>query len=85
MGLANRMVEPGKALEAAVELATSISKFPQRCMRSDRLSSITQWGTSLDDALREETRLGLEVIRSGETQEGAKLFASGSGRHGAFD
>ena len=85
MGLVNRMVEPGMALDAAIELADSIAKFPQRCMRSDRLSSMTQWSASLDDALREETRLGLEVIRSGETQEGAKLFASGSGRHGAFD
>ena len=85
MGLVNRMVEPGMALDAAIELANSIAKFPQRCMRSDRLSSMTQWSASLDDALREETRLGLEVIRSGETQEGAKLFASGSGRHGAFD
>jgi enoyl-CoA hydratase len=85
MGLVNRMVEPGMALDAAIELADSIARFPQRCMRSDRLSSMTQWSASLDDALREETRLGLEVIRSGETQEGAKLFASGSGRHGAFD
>jgi enoyl-CoA hydratase len=46
---------------------------------------MTQWSASLDEALREETRLGLEVIRSGETQRGAELFASGSGRHGAFD
>jgi enoyl-CoA hydratase len=85
MGLVNRMVEPGAALEAALELAGSIAKFPQRCLRSDRLSSLTQWSASLDDALLEETRLGLEVIRSGETREGAKLFASGSGRHGSFD
>jgi len=85
MGLVNRMVEPGTALEAALELAGSIANFPQRCLRSDRLSSLTQWSASLDDALLEETRLGLEVIRSGETREGAKLFASGSGRHGSFD
>ena len=85
MGLVNRMVEPGQALDAALELAGSIAKFPQRCMRSDRLSSLMQWSAGLDDALREETRLGNEVIRSGETLQGAQLFASGSGRHGAFD
>ncbi len=85
MGLVNRLVEPGKALAAALELAGSIAKFPQLCMRSDRLSCLTQWNASLEEGLREETRLGLEVIRSGETQRGAKLFASGSGRHGAFD
>lgn len=85
MGLVNRMVEPGKAFDAALELANTLARFPQRCMCSDRLSSLTQWGASLDDALAEETRLGLEVIRSGETLEGAKRFASGVGRHGVFD
>lgn len=85
MGLVNRLVEPGEALEAALELARSIAKFPERCMRSDRLSALTQWSLSESEALREETRLGLEVIRSGETQKGAALFAAGAGRHGSFD
>ncbi len=85
MGLANRLVEPGDAFEAAMDLARSIAKFPQRCLRSDRLSSLEQWGMSESQALQEETRLGLEVIRSGETQRGAALFASGAGRHGDFD
>ena len=85
MGLANRLVEPGEAFGAAFSLAESIAKFPQRCLRSDRLSSITQWSMSESQALDEETRLGLEVIRSGETQRGAALFASGAGRHGSFD
>ena len=85
MGLVNRLVEPGEALEAALELARTLAQFPQRCMRSDRLSALTQWSSTLDDALVEETRLGLEVIRSGETQEGAKRFAGGAGRHGSFD
>jgi enoyl-CoA hydratase len=38
----------------------------------------------LADALRAESEGGLEVIRSGETREGATRFASGEGRHGAF-
>jgi len=54
-------------------------------MRSDRLSSYRQWGMSLDEALESETELGREVIRSGETREGASRFASGKGRHGNFD
>jgi len=85
MGLANRLCEPGRALEEALELAKSLARFPQRCLRSDRLSAITQWGMDLDTALANETRLGLEVIRSGETLEGAKRFASGAGRHGKFE
>jgi enoyl-CoA hydratase len=85
MGLANRLVPKGKALQAAVELAMSLCAFPQRCLRSDRRSSYEQWGMSLDEALANETTLGLEVIRSGETQAGATRFASGRGRHGSFE
>lgn len=85
MGLANRVVEPGKALEVAVGLGKELAKFPQRCMRSDRLSSYQQWGLDLEQALANELRLGLEVIRSGETRAGAQRFAGGAGRHGSFD
>ena len=85
MGLANRLVDPGQALSAAVELAKDIARFPQGCLRTDRRSSYDQWSLSLDDALRHETDLGLETIHSGETLEGAMRFASGAGRHGDFD
>ena len=84
MGLANRLTEPGGALDEALELAQQLAAFPQRCMRSDRLSSYRQWDLPAEEALREETRLGLEVIRSGETVEGARRFQGGAGRHGAF-
>jgi enoyl-CoA hydratase len=85
MGLVNRLVSPGAALDQALILARSLAEFPQRCMRSDRLSSIRQWGASIEDALGLETQLGLEVIRSGETREGARRFARGAGRHGSFE
>ncbi len=85
MGLANRLVAPGKALEEAIALGEKLSRFPQRCMRGDRLSAYRQWSLGLEEALAEETRIGLEVIASGETLEGAQRFASGAGRHGAFE
>lgn len=85
MGLANRLTEPGHALEEAVALAKQLAAFPQRCMRSDRQSSYAQWDLSMDEAMAEETRLGMDVIRSGETREGASRFAGGAGRHGSFD
>jgi enoyl-CoA hydratase len=85
MGLANRVVETGKALDAAIELAEQIAKFPQRCMRSDRMSSYAQWSNELEDALEDEMEYGVSVIKSGETVEGAKRFAEGRGRHGSFD
>lgn len=84
MGLANRLVEPGHALDAAIELATQIAAFPQGCLRSDRQSVYDQWELGLDAAIRHETDLGLEVIASGETLEGASRFRDGAGRHGSF-
>jgi enoyl-CoA hydratase len=84
MGLANRLVAPGAALDAAVELGRQLAAFPQRCLRSDRLSSYEQWPLTLDDALAVEYRHGIATIDSGETLEGAARFAAGEGRHGAF-
>ncbi len=84
MGLVNRVVDPGDALDAAVELATQIAAFPQLCLRSDRRSAHEQWDLSLDQALVNEHRLGLATITSGETRDGAARFAAGEGRHGAF-
>ncbi|HUF32810.1 MAG TPA: crotonase/enoyl-CoA hydratase family protein [Acidimicrobiales bacterium] len=81
-GLTNRVCPPGKALEEAVALADSLVAFPQTCLRADRTSVHQQWGLPLDEALANETRLGLVPIRSGETVEGAARFAGGAGRHG---
>jgi enoyl-CoA hydratase len=82
MGLANRLVEAGEALSAALDLARAIARFPQACMRSDRMSAYEQWSLPISDAVRNEFQHGMEVIASGETQEGAKRFAGGEGRHG---
>ncbi len=85
MGLANRLVEPGDAVAAAQALAAEIARFPQICMRSDRMSSYQQWDLDLDAALRNETEAGRTVLASGETVEGARRFAEGAGRGGSFD
>ncbi len=85
MGLVNRLVEPGQALPAAVELAQQLAAFPQRCLRSDRLSCYDQWPLPVEEALVLETRYGLETIESGETAAGAARFAAGAGRHGRFE
>jgi enoyl-CoA hydratase len=84
MGLANRVVSDGTALSAALELAGELSRFPQNCLRSDRLSACEQWGLPLEEALGNEFRRGLEVIASRETVTGATRFAQGRGRHGDF-
>ncbi|NKC01926.1 MAG: crotonase/enoyl-CoA hydratase family protein [Pseudomonadales bacterium] len=85
MGLANRLTAPGEALSGAMEMAEQLCKFPQLCMRNDRLSSYQQWSLPLDEAISNEFQLGRAVIESGETREGAKRFASGKGRGGNFE
>jgi len=82
IGLANRLVDHGQALKAALGMAHELAKLPQTCMRSDRLSSYEQWSLPMPDAIRNEFRRGLQVIESGETVAGARRFASGEGRHG---
>lgn len=82
MGLVNRVVEPGHALQAAVALAQELGRLPRRCLRSDRRSAYGQWELPLPEALRRELDAGLGTIRSGETASGAARFAAGEGRHG---
>ena len=50
-GLVNRLVEPGKALPEAFDLATRIAAFPQAGTRNDRMSLLEQWGLPLAEAL----------------------------------
>lgn len=84
MGLANRVVPPGQALAAALELARQIAAFPQTCLRGDRRSVFEQWGLSEAAALAQEFEHGLKTLASGETQAGAARFSGGAGRHGQF-
>lgn len=82
MGIANRLVEPGDARAAAVELATDLAALPQVCMRHDRMSSYEQWSMGLDEAMHNEYLHALETLASGETIAGATRFREGAGRHG---
>src|SRR5690349_3278360 len=61
-GLVNRLVEPGRALDAAIELANQIAGFPQSGLRNDRLSLLEQWGLPLDQALENELRWGRRTM-----------------------
>jgi enoyl-CoA hydratase len=83
IGLVNRVVEPGQALAAAIELAEELARLPQTCMRNDRRSAIEQWDLDWQGGMLNEFRLGMATIASGESDAGARLFAGGAGRHGA--
>ena len=80
MGLANRLVPTGRAVEAAIELAREIASWPQAALRSDRLSSYEQWSLGLDDALSNEYRHGIATLETGELFSGLDRYASGGWR-----
>jgi enoyl-CoA hydratase len=82
MGLVDRVVEPGRALEAAKELARQLAALPQRCMREDRRSAYEQWELSLPEAMQNELAHGMASLASGEAADGATRFKGGAGRHG---
>ena len=84
IGLANRLVETGKAREEAVELARRIAVHPQACMIGDRLSVYRGFNLSMEAALEQEFHMGMEVISQEGLQPGATKFLQGIGKHGHF-
>jgi enoyl-CoA hydratase len=80
IGLVTKVVEPGRHLERALELAERLAAFPQETMLSDRRAAIEGMGLPLAEGLRLEHRLGREVLDV--AVRGAARFAAGDGRHG---
>jgi len=85
MGLANRIVEDGTARQEAEDLARQLVKFPQVCIRNDRLSAYEQFSLETPDAFINEFRHGMKTLESNETLTGARRFTEGKGRHGSFE
>jgi len=85
MGLVNRVVPKGEARLEAIKLAEELARFPQACLRHDRLSAYEQWDLPLDQAFANEFRHGAEVLAAPEARSGAENFARGKGRGGRFD
>jgi enoyl-CoA hydratase len=82
MGLADRVVPRAGARAAAEALAAEIARFPQECLRNDRMSAYESLGRPTDEALATEFRHGLASLAAG-AREGAARFAAGEGRHGS--
>lgn len=82
MGLCNRVVPKGQALNAALALAQQLCAFPQDTLRADRLSAYAQGDLPLSAALHQEWERG--KARLDDALQGAAAFAAGQGRHGKF-
>jgi len=84
MGLVNRVVEKGRAREAAEELAAQLCEFPQTCMRNDREALYRGIGQPFKGGMEIEYKLGIKTLESGESVSGAGRFTEGEGKHGSF-
>lgn len=81
MGLVNRVVNCGSALGQAVNLATLVAKFPQQCLRADRMSAYHAAYDAADfkSALDYELEHGSKVLASESVQ--GKSFTLESTEH----
>jgi enoyl-CoA hydratase len=81
IGLVTEVVEPGRHLERALEIAEALARFPQETMLADRRSAIEGLGLPLEKGIE------LEAEGARHTREvaarGAGRFAGGEGRGGA--
>lgn len=75
IGLANRIIPQGQALEEALNMARELLKFPQKCMQADLVSVhySAYDAASLEDTLRFEFERGALVIAE-ESVQGTKMF-----------
>ena len=83
IGLANRLCDDGRALDAAMELAGELTRFPQGCMRADRISAMRQWSLDIEPALVGEWKSARVFNEEGVA--GAARFSAGKGRGGDFE
>jgi enoyl-CoA hydratase/carnithine racemase len=86
MGLANRVVPKGKALDEAINIAKQLLRFPYECMVADRKSCFygAYDAQSFEDAMKFEFDNGMECLKN-EGVAGAKRFSEGAGRGGSFE
>ncbi|WP_371495314.1 crotonase/enoyl-CoA hydratase family protein [Kitasatospora sp. NBC_00374] len=83
IGLADRLVPAGTERAAAEALAAELARFPQTCLRHDRLSLLEQDGLAEPAAMANEWAHG-RISLASDTAAGAARFAAGEGRHGSF-
>jgi enoyl-CoA hydratase len=74
IGLVDRIVPDGTALDAAVELAGRIAAFPWACVVSDRRAVYDGLGLGVAEALANEDRLGRDVVLADDFAGGVDRF-----------
>src|SRR4051795_4399018 len=81
MGMVTEVVEDGRHLDRALEIAEGLAAFPQETMLADRRAALEGFGLPLDEALALEAQAGPAIFAAAVA--GAARFAGGEGRGGA--
>ena len=81
LGLVNEVVEPGRHLDRALEIAEGLARFPQDTMLADRRAAIEGIGLTFEEGLELEARSAVPTFET--ALRGASRFAGGEGRGGA--
>jgi enoyl-CoA hydratase len=74
MGLVNRVVDDGTAVDAALELARSIASFPWACVVADRASLYDGFDRDEAEALVREGERGRAIVLSPDFAAGVERF-----------
>lgn len=75
LGLVQEVVNEGRALERALELAFRMAQYPQASLRADRAATLATWGLSLAEGLRLEVETCLPTASDPEMRAGLERFA----------
>ena len=73
-GLVNRVVPPGQALAAALELARTLAERPNRALQLIKEAADLAQDTTEDDALRRILALSGAAFRTEDAREGVRAF-----------
>ena len=81
-GMVTEVVEPGRELERALEIAEGLAAFPQPTMLSDRRAALEGIGLPFEDGLALEAELGRDSVITGTVGRGAVRGGRGPRRGG---
>lgn len=77
MGLVQEVVPEGEALQRALDIAASMSTYPQRAIRNDRRAAVEGWTLPLAEGLRFEVEAHRDTMADPAVAEWLRRFAAG--------
>jgi enoyl-CoA hydratase len=77
IGLVQEIVAPGKAVERALEIAETVSTYPQTAMRNDRRAALAAFDLPIGEGLRFEVEAHSDSLADPAMRDWLARFAQG--------